>query len=215
GWDVSRVLRRKKYWLTVHGKVLATGQSGRPRRTRHVGTLPASGRVFVFPDGQRSDSLSCAGRFGPFVFASELFDIDWVPAGGFGVTLDVAPAVRNDSDFVEILHLLSDMNWAGADGRWSIQQATVNWHGLGAACGARKPKFTLLTCAVVPPRYLWSSAGRRARLSLATDLQHGHPGCEVELHTLRSATDDGASPAEDIVTGFFGRLYVPGHEPAS
>jgi hypothetical protein len=88
--------------------------------------------VFVFSDGRRSKDFSCAGGFGQFVFVSELPDIDWVPGGGVGMMVDIALPFGREREVFSLVQKLSDMGWATANARWSIQQATANWHGVGA-----------------------------------------------------------------------------------
>jgi len=131
GPELARLLRRKRDRLLMDGKVLLTGDRERRHSVRKQGALPAADRIFVFPDGRRTAWMSCGGDFGPFVFVQELPDIDWVTAGGSGVTLDVAPPAAEEADVLGILGALADMGWASGSGRWSIHQATVNWHGAG------------------------------------------------------------------------------------
>jgi hypothetical protein len=67
-----------------------------------------------------------------FTFVPELEDIDWVPASGLGVTLDIPLPVQDQATFLTLLSQLAKMGWVTPKGCWSIQQATANWHGFGA-----------------------------------------------------------------------------------
>jgi Restriction endonuclease len=131
---LTRLLRQKKDRLLTHGEVLlgADGLTQPHHRPATRGRLPASPESVVFRDGQRSGWLSCKGDFGQFVFARELPDIDWVPGSGVGVTLDLSIPITREKDLIGLLHQLGDMGWATVKSRWSIQQATTNWHGSGA-----------------------------------------------------------------------------------
>jgi len=60
----------------------------RPRRTTRPRELEQSSVMFVLPNGARSDWISCHGQFDKVVFALDVPDIDWVPGGGAGVSLD-------------------------------------------------------------------------------------------------------------------------------
>lgn len=131
------LLWRKKEALLTDGKVLLD-EPPRRRSTRRLFALPAAERMFVLHDRSPEQVLECEGGFGQFVFAHELPDIDWVAADGLGVTLDVAPDVRDQRGVLELVDRLADLGWATSDARWSIQQSRRNWHGLGSAAFARE-----------------------------------------------------------------------------
>lgn len=132
--DLLRLLRRKRDALLWHRDVaLDVPVDGRRRaRPAKRGALPSAAAELVFPDGRRSTWVSCGGGFGPYVFAHELPDVDWVVGAGFGVTVDVALPTGDEGDLIGLVHRLSDMGWTTANASWSIQQSTANWHGLGA-----------------------------------------------------------------------------------
>lgn len=134
--DFLGLLRRKADALLVHRKVLVDVEVRRSRRRAAAAIdpsgFPSSDRIFVMTDGTRSKWLQCAGSFDRFTFTPELEDIDWVPGGGFGVTLDVQLPIMNEKDFIELLHQLSKMGWVTPKGCWGIQQAAAVWHGFGA-----------------------------------------------------------------------------------
>lgn len=137
-WDGDFVglLRQKANSLLVHREVLVdvdVRPSRRARRPRvRASDLPSSDRVVVLPDGTRPRWLACRGGFGVFTFVPELEDIDWVPASGLGVTLDIPLPVQDQATFLTLLSQLAKMGWVTSKGCWSIQQATANWHGFGA-----------------------------------------------------------------------------------
>jgi hypothetical protein len=136
GESLASLLWRKKDALSADGTVLldepTRKRTTRPRRI----PLPAAEGRFIRVDGEESAMVECNGSFGRFVFAEELPDIEWVPAAGRGVTLDVAPVVRDERDLLDLVGRLADLGWATPDARWSIQQSTRNWHGLGCAAFA-------------------------------------------------------------------------------
>jgi hypothetical protein len=128
-----RLLRRKEDHLLIEGRMSFDSEKPRRRRVRlpKQGILPDSDYSIVLPDGSRSEWLVGGGGFGEVVFVSELFDIDWVPTPGSSVTLNVEVGGDDQDDLLRILRELSNMDWATGSGRWSIQQARHNWHGVG------------------------------------------------------------------------------------
>ncbi len=130
------LLWRKKDALLTDGKVLLDEPPSKRGTRRRLFALPPAERQFVLPDRSPEQVIECEGAFGQFVFAHELPDIDWVPADGLGVTLDVAPQVLDQRGLLELVDRLADLGWATADARWSIQQSRRNWHGFGSAAFA-------------------------------------------------------------------------------
>jgi hypothetical protein len=130
--DMPTLLRRKQEALLVDGRVLLDEPPSARRRHQRV-FLPHADRRFVMSDGTATGVLMCGGGFGQFVFAHELPDIDWTPAPGVGVTLDVEPRVDHERDLRGLVHKLAALGWATPEARWSIQQSRQNWHGFGAA----------------------------------------------------------------------------------
>jgi hypothetical protein len=141
GWNgnLLSLLRRKRESLLVHREVSLSIDPAKARRIRRApeGELIASDSTFVFPDGRRTEWLSCSGDFGQFVFIQDLPDIDWVPGSGRGVAAEIALTVWSEGELIDVLRQLSDMGWATPEARWSIQQSTTNWHGGGAKAFAR------------------------------------------------------------------------------
>jgi restriction endonuclease len=133
--DIVQLLVRKKTSLLTHRRVFLGGTGG-GRKLPRKGQLAVSPAEFVFLDGPRSKWIHGAGDFGQFTFVQELPDVDWVPAQGRSVTLDLAVPVHDERGIVALLHHLSGMGWATAAARWSIQQAVTNWHGMGASAFA-------------------------------------------------------------------------------
>jgi hypothetical protein len=127
------LLHRKKDSLLTDGKVLLDEKPGKTRKSSRRRTpLPTSSKQFLFPDGTRHNTLACGGSFGQFVFASEVSDIDWVPAEGNGVSLDISPGVLSQKSLIELMERLANMGWATSRSHWTFQQSTRNWHGHGA-----------------------------------------------------------------------------------
>ncbi|WP_143082664.1 restriction endonuclease [Nonomuraea wenchangensis] len=134
--SLLRLLHRKKEALLAHGTVLldaALMQTMSARSRKSAAVLPVSPAEFMWPDGHRSRVLDCRGEFGQFVFAREIPDIDWMPAAGFGVALDLYPKIYGEQSLLDLIDTLSNLGWVTGQACWSIQQASQNWHGLGAA----------------------------------------------------------------------------------
>lgn len=134
--DIGSLLQRKLEVLRTQGQVLLDSQTlpvGR-RRSRPTSETPLEeGRAaFLLAEGGRSNTVTCEGDFGQFVFVERLEDIDWVPASGVGVTLDMPLALAEMPRLKRVLTELGNVGWASSSGRWSIHQAETNWHGSGA-----------------------------------------------------------------------------------
>jgi Restriction endonuclease len=122
----------KREELLVHGRVLVDAP---PERLSWAGAgrpsgMPAGGVSFLL-DGERRQVLACGGGFGQFVFVQEVPDIDWVPGGGTGVSIDMSSSVGSQDELLTCLAELTESGWLTPHGRWNIQQATRNWHGIG------------------------------------------------------------------------------------
>lgn len=131
--DFIQLLHQKKSVLLAQREVLIDSKRDRRKKYKAApGSLLPADAQFVFLDGSRGSFLSCSGDFGQFTFVKELPDVDWVPAGGFGVSLDISIPAWEEQDIISLLHQLSDMGWSTPDACWSIQQMNTNWHGLGA-----------------------------------------------------------------------------------
>lgn len=132
--DFIRLLRKKKEELLVHRKALLDSKPG--RKPKYLGInpddLPSTTSEFLYPDGRRSRWLTSGGGFGAFAFLPEMPDIDWTAGGGFGVSLDFTVEIWDQNDFFGLMLQLSKLGWLTDQASWSIQQATTNWHGLGA-----------------------------------------------------------------------------------
>lgn len=134
--DFPSFLRRKAYALRVHRKVPLDEEvrqaPPRPGTQSNPADLPPSNRAFVLLDGSRPRWLRCDGSFARFTFVPELQDIDWVPGGGLGATLDIVLPRQEQREFVAHLREIAGMGWVTPKGCWSIQQSTAVWHGFGA-----------------------------------------------------------------------------------
>jgi len=129
------LLWHKAEALRVDGQALVDEPS-RQRLRRKPGPLPDSPTRFVRRDHEPSSVIEFGGGFGQMTFTHDLVDIDWVPASGSGVTLDVTAPVLSEDGVIDLLGKLADLGWASSDARWSIQQSSANWHGFGAAAFA-------------------------------------------------------------------------------
>ncbi|MBB1152512.1 restriction endonuclease [Amycolatopsis dendrobii] len=136
--SLTKLLWRKKDALLTDGTVLLDEPFKKRSAVRRRFELPKAEGQFMWPDSVRSQVIECVGQFGQFVFAHKLPDIDWVPASGNGVTLDVSPTILSQSDLLDLVDKLAAMGWATPDARWSMQQANRNWHGLGCAAFANQ-----------------------------------------------------------------------------
>ncbi|WP_166659130.1 restriction endonuclease [Labedaea rhizosphaerae] len=140
--SLPRLLWRKKEALVADGTVLLDEPTRKGGRARRRMVLPPAESQFISVDGTQSPVVQCGGTFGQVVFVQQLENIDWVPAAGLGVTLDVAPSVLNERELRDLVDHLADLGWATADARWNIQQSTRNWHGVGCAAFANElPKW--------------------------------------------------------------------------
>ena len=130
--DLVHFLAQKKTSLLTRRKVFfATAR--RQRVARLSGGLATTSAEFAFPDGSREKWIAGQGRFGEFTFVQELPDIDWDSIEGRGVTLDMPAPIYDEAGILTLLQRLSDMGWATGSARWSIQQSSTNWHGMGAS----------------------------------------------------------------------------------
>ncbi|MHB8438500.1 MAG: restriction endonuclease [Acidimicrobiales bacterium] len=135
--DFVAMLRQKREQMLVHAKAITMSERRRRRTNRRKPPLPDAGETFILLEGDSPRPwMRSGGSFGQFAFVRELPDIDWVPGGGHGVTLDVTTSVGDERELMAMLGDLAALNWLTDEASWSIQQATVNWHGVGAAAFA-------------------------------------------------------------------------------
>lgn len=86
----------------------------------------------------RTPVVDCGGGFDPVVFTDRLVDIDWTPATGSGVCLDVRLEFADEAEVLRVFDALVDLGWVSNQGRWSIDQAARTWHGVGLAALAEE-----------------------------------------------------------------------------
>jgi hypothetical protein len=127
--ELRRLLVRKQRHLLVQARMIFGVDE---RRKRPTG-LVASPTFFVWPDGTHGSALVCGGDFDQFVFALDQPDIDWAYGDSGGADLDVPLDLDNEESFIDLLDRLAEIGFVSRHGQWSIQQATANWHGFGAA----------------------------------------------------------------------------------
>jgi hypothetical protein len=87
--------------------------------------------ILVDREGVLMPWVASGGGYGQFAFALELADIDWVPSGGRGVSLDLGPQVESQAELVALVEELVDGGWLTAGATWVFEQADTNWHGFG------------------------------------------------------------------------------------
>jgi Holliday junction resolvase len=138
GWrhgGVLDLLWRKREALFTDGQVLLDEPTER-RRTIERPPLPDSPVRFLLGGVEPACVIEFGGHYGQVAFAREVRDIDWVPASGNGVTLDVSLPSLTEDGVLDLLSKLAEIGWASPDACWSIQQMNAVWHGFGAAAFA-------------------------------------------------------------------------------
>ena len=135
--ELERLLRLKHDQLVIHGHVHYGGKQQPDERDarrsrKKQRPLPDSPYRLVTFGGEEVPWFDGAGGFGLTVFCLELPDVDWVPANGSGVSLDMPVAAWEQRDLLRLLRSLDELGWLGRNGQWSIQQSSRNWHGVGA-----------------------------------------------------------------------------------
>lgn len=131
--SVAGLLHRKREHLVTHGRVhLAAGAKPRRRRRRPSTDLAASDLRLLGTDLAPLPFVAGDGGFTDLVFVQELPDVDWVPAGGSGVCLDLPIGAFDENGLADLLYALASLGWTTSRPQWAIQQATRNWHGVGA-----------------------------------------------------------------------------------
>jgi hypothetical protein len=129
------LLWRKHEALFTQGRAVVE----EPAEPPSIGDRPElPGSPVRFVDDRRNPDpvTNFPGHFGPAAFALEVQDVDWVPASGNGVTLDVALPSLSEDGILDLLSKLADLGWASPDGCWSIHQTHAAWYGFGAAAFA-------------------------------------------------------------------------------
>ncbi|WP_181802462.1 restriction endonuclease [Streptomyces shenzhenensis] len=135
--ELDRLLRLKHDELVVHGRVHRgekEREAEKAARSSHrtAGKLPTSRYRLLNGSGDTVPWFYGAGGFSPGVFCLDLPDVDWVPAAGSGVCLDMPVTAWGQPDLLRLLDALNELGWMGERSQWSIQQHGRNWHGCGA-----------------------------------------------------------------------------------
>jgi hypothetical protein len=131
--ELVPLLRKKREQLVVHGRVhLEVAESPKRGKARPLSAVPSTDVKLLDLDHHELPRLTTGGQFGQFVFAQDLSDIDWVPGSGHGVSLDMSINPHTAEGVVDVLFELHRMGWVTERPRWSIQQSSTNWHGIGA-----------------------------------------------------------------------------------
>ncbi|MGW0711772.1 restriction endonuclease [Streptomyces sp. NPDC002643] len=131
--SVAGLLHRMREHLVTHGRVhLAADAKPRRHRRRPSSDLPASDLRLLGTDLAPLPYVSGEGGFTDLVFVQELADVDWVPADGSGVCLDLPIGTFDENGLADLLYALTSLGWTTSRPQWAIHQATRNWHGVGA-----------------------------------------------------------------------------------
>lgn len=137
--ELERLLRLKHDELAVHGRVHLGAQNRELKRTsrrqaaRKMQPLPAPHFRLLDSNGDEVSWFEGAGGFDAMVFCLNLPDVDWVPAAGSGVCLDMPVAAWDQPELLRLFDDLNALGWVADQGQWSIQQHGRNWHGAGAS----------------------------------------------------------------------------------
>jgi len=130
---LRRLLSEKKEALLVHGFArLGSRPETNVERRFDESPTEASAR-FVTPDGTPVRWITSKGDFGDLALCRELPDVDWVPGGGFGVSLDLSIPVESEEALYHVIGELEALGLSTGSGQWSIAQIATNWYGMGAA----------------------------------------------------------------------------------
>lgn len=131
--ELERLLRLKHDELTVHGRLHLGAEYRQARRSRRrkPESLPESHYRLLNTDGSPMPWFHGAGDFGSTVFCLDLPDVDWVPAAGSGVCLDMPVPAWDQPELLRLFDELNDLGWVTDRGHWSIQQRGRNWYGTG------------------------------------------------------------------------------------
>lgn len=130
--SIATRLRMKRRAL-VRDATALVGRN-RPRRDpRRTGALGESAEHLLDAAGSPVEWFGIDGTSGRRVFVDEMPDIDWVPAQGHGVGLDVRLPVHSLDELETALETLTRLGWVTSLGRYSIQQPDFGWQGSGAS----------------------------------------------------------------------------------
>lgn len=131
GASLPALLYRKKEALLRDATVLLDDIRAPKRRSANL-PYPQPQLQFASLNGQaRTPVIDCRGGFDPVTFSDRLVDIDWAPATGAGVSLDLRPEFADEAEVLRGFDVLLDHGWVSEDGRWSIHQLERTWHGIG------------------------------------------------------------------------------------
>jgi hypothetical protein len=128
--SLARTLQRKLDHFMVTGDVLV-GSNDTDFNAASSSTWGLRQPYLIDENGTPLRWIRSDSGFGEFVFAQELADIDWAPAGGHGVSLDLQPGVQSEADLIQLVDELVQGGWLSVGATWAIEQFNATWHGLG------------------------------------------------------------------------------------
>jgi Zn-finger nucleic acid-binding protein len=179
--DLRSLLEGKYTQLTVHGRASGSPPRTFVRSTRDQTEPPA----ILGVDGSAQPWVQGAGDYYDAVWALDLGDIDWVTAGGAGVSFDFPVRVGTLDDVRMICDELAALNWLTHGAAWTIQQSEANWHGLGR-------ESMLVALAERGSRYAGLSRVHHREVLVATDT------CPGGWYTLVADLDARSARAYQI-----------------
>lgn len=124
-------LRRKTSGLVVGGAVIFDCEAHPASIPRKRAPLPAADVAMVDVAGCSWTPIDARGGYNDLVFVDDMPNVDSFPAAGFGVVADLPLHPENEDALLGVLTELCSRGWTSNRGRWAIQQAEMNWHGVG------------------------------------------------------------------------------------
>ncbi len=127
------ILRRKQEAFLTEGQVLLDIADDSWRGTPlNINDLPLPQVQLLDLASTELPWITSEGGFAEAVFVGELPDVNWTPAQGVGVGLDLVLPIEDKNDLPYVIELLRSVGWISSAGRWAIEQSEVCWHGVGA-----------------------------------------------------------------------------------
>lgn len=127
------LLRRKRETFLTDGQVLLDIADHSWRGTvLNPNDLPLPQVQILDGTGTELPWITAEGGFAEAVFVDELPDVNWTPAQGIGVGLDLVLPIQSRNDLPYVFELLRSVGWISSAGHWAIEQSDVCWYGMGA-----------------------------------------------------------------------------------
>jgi len=120
-------------------------------------------------DGSRHPWVTSTGGYGKALWTLETEDIDWVTAGGAGVSLDFQVPVHTLDDVCAACGELSDLDWLTHATAWTVHQNVLSWAGIGR-------ESMMMALAERSRRYGALESFHHTEVLIATDRCPAEPG---------------------------------------